>query len=110
MKKVSVEKPSILIIGAGLGGLALAQGLNRSGFKVKVFERDESPTSRSQGYRISMRLLGMTALRELLPPEKMNRLSIAKIADMGDGFTFANEKMIPLLRIPPGQDASVQLL
>ena len=56
----------ILIIGAGLGGLALAQGLVKSGFNVTVFERDESPTSRSQGYRISIRSMGMNALSELL--------------------------------------------
>ena len=49
----------ILIVGAGLSGLSLAQGLVKSGFNVTVFERDESPTSREQGYRISIRSLGM---------------------------------------------------
>ena len=101
---------SILIIGAGLGGLALAQGLVRSGFNVTVFERDHSPSSRAQGYRISIRSLGMQALSRLLTPEKMNRLSLAKVDDVGDGFTCANEKMEPLLRIPRGQDAVVQFL
>lgn len=105
-----MTNPSILIIGAGLGGLALAQGLSKAGFKVTVFERDQSPSSRVQGYRISMRSLGMAALSELLPPDKMNRLSTAKVADVGDGFTFANEKMQVLLKIPPGQDAAVQFL
>lgn len=102
--------PAILIIGAGLGGLALAQGLVKAGFNVTVFERDQSPSSRDQGYRISMRQLGMAALSALLPPEKMNRLSIAKVADVGDGFTFANEKMQPILKIPSGQDVAVQFL
>ncbi len=104
------QNPSILIIGAGLGGLALAQGLVKAGFHVTVFERDLSPTSRAQGYRISIRSLGMAALASLLTPEKMSRLSMAKIADVGDGFTCANEKMQPLLSIPMGQDAAVQLL
>ncbi|MFC2049159.1 FAD-dependent oxidoreductase [Chlamydiota bacterium] len=100
----------VLIIGAGLGGLALAQGLVKSGFNVSVFERDESPASRSQGYRISIRSLGMKALAELLTSEKMGRLSLAKVADVGDGFTCANEKMEPFFTVPQGQDAAVQFL
>lgn len=100
----------ILIIGAGLGGLALAQGLVKAGFYPTVFERDENPTSRPQGYRISIRSLGMHALAALLPPEKINRLSKAKITDVGDGFTCANEKMEPFFSIPQGQDAAVQFL
>jgi 2-polyprenyl-6-methoxyphenol hydroxylase and related FAD-dependent oxidoreductases len=100
----------ILIIGAGLGGLALAQGLVKAGFNVSVFERDESPTSRPQGYRISIRSLGMNALVALLTPEKMSRLSLAKITDVGDGFTCANEKMEPFFSVPQGQDAAVQFL
>ncbi len=105
-----IEKPSILIIGAGLGGLALAHGLVTAGFHVTVFERDQSPTSRTQGYRISIRPLGMAALAALLPSEKMSRLSLAKVADVGDGFTCANENMEPLFTVPQGQEAAVQLL
>ncbi len=100
----------ILIIGAGLGGLALAQGLVKAGFDVSLFERDESPTSRSQGYRISIRSLGMSALTALLTPEKMSRLSRAKVADVGDGFTCTNEKMEPFFSVSQGQDAAVQFL
>lgn len=107
---MQAHSSSILIIGAGLGGLALAQGLIKAGFKVSVFERDQSPTSRPQGYRISIRSLGMAALTTLLTPEKMSRLSLAKVANVGDGFTCANEKMEPLFKIPPGQEAVVQLL
>lgn len=103
-------KDKILIIGAGLGGLALAQGLVKSGFQVTVFERDESPASRSQGYRISIRSLGMKALAALLTSEQMDRLSSAKVADVGDGFTCANEKMEPFFSVPQGQDAAVQFL
>jgi salicylate hydroxylase len=100
----------ILIIGAGLGGLALAQGLIKAGFNVTVFERDKSPTSRPQGYRISIRSLGMNALTALLTPKQISCLSLAKVADVGDGFTCANEKMEPLFSVPSGQDAAVQFL
>lgn len=104
------KSTSILIIGAGLGGLALAQGLTKAGFSVTVFERDQNAVSRIQGYRITMRSLGMEALAGLLPSEIMKRLSTAKISDVGNGFTFANEKMQPLLKIAPGHDAATQLL
>ena len=100
----------ILIIGAGLGGLALAQGLVKAGFQTIVVERDESPTSRTQGYRISIRTLGMKALAALLTPEQMDRLSLAKVSDVGDGFTCANEKMEPFFSVSQGQDAAVQFL
>jgi 2-polyprenyl-6-methoxyphenol hydroxylase-like FAD-dependent oxidoreductase len=100
----------ILIIGAGIGGLALAQGLTRAGFDVTVFERDESPTSRPQGYRISIRPLGLRALTELLTPEQVSRLSEAKVADVGDGFTCGNEHMEPFFSIPQGKDLVVQFL
>jgi 2-polyprenyl-6-methoxyphenol hydroxylase-like FAD-dependent oxidoreductase len=104
------QRLSILIIGAGLGGLALAQGLVNAGFNVSVFERDKSPTSRTQGYRISIRSLGLAALTALLTPEKLNRLSLAKVANVGDGVTCANEKMEPFFSVPQGQDAAAQFL
>lgn len=109
-RKVNNMQDKVLIIGAGLGGLALAQGLVRAGFNVTVFERDESPTSRSQGYRISIRSLGMGALTALLTPEKMSRVSMARATDVGDGFTCANEKMEAFFSVPQGQDAAVPFL
>ncbi len=105
-----MKTPKIIIIGAGLGGLALANGLARAGFDVSVFERDEGPDSRAQGYRISIRSLGMAALKELLTSDKFSRLSAAKIADVGDGFVYATSQLEQLLKIPLGEEAAVQLL
>ncbi|KAK3314161.1 hypothetical protein B0H66DRAFT_372723 [Apodospora peruviana] len=46
--------PHVLIIGAGIGGLTLAQGLRKQGITFDIFERDTSTTSRGQGYCIGL--------------------------------------------------------
>ena len=55
------------VIGAGLGGLTLAQGLRRAGIDVVVVERDEE-RGRPQGISLHVDDRGMAALRECLPP------------------------------------------
>jgi salicylate hydroxylase len=42
----------IIIIGGGLGGLTLAQGLKKNGISCAVYEKDKSKSDRLQGYRI----------------------------------------------------------
>lgn len=59
----------IAIIGAGLGGLALAQGLRRAGIAFDVYERDPAPGSRMQGYRIRIDADGQRALAAVLPAD-----------------------------------------
>ncbi len=105
-----MKKPKILIIGAGLSGLAFAQGLKKNGFEPVIFERDENALSRAQGYRITIRSLGESALSELLHPKRLARLPLARVADVGNGFIGANEKMEVLFQFPLGQDAAVQYL
>lgn len=63
------ETLPILIIGAGVAGLTLAQGLKRLSIPFVVFEKDISLTSRKQGYRIRLDEDGAYALRDVLPPE-----------------------------------------
>ncbi len=62
----------ILISGAGIGGLALAQALRRAGLDVAVYERDPSPEPRNQGYRIHIDGDGNAALAACLPPEVLD--------------------------------------
>lgn len=50
----------VLIIGAGLGGLGLAQSLRKQGITFEVFERDETENSRSQGWAIGLHTYGPT--------------------------------------------------
>lgn len=57
----------VAVAGAGIGGLALAQGLVRAGIEVAVFERDSALDSRGQGYRIHLH--AAEALAACLPPD-----------------------------------------
>ena len=57
----------VIVIGAGVGGLTLAQGLRREGVDVEVYERDER-RGRPQGISLHLDDRGTTALRECLPP------------------------------------------
>lgn len=59
----------VIIIGAGIGGLCLAQKLKRSGFDVAVYDRDASPWERRQGYRLHLDADGVLAIKDSLPPE-----------------------------------------
>jgi 2-polyprenyl-6-methoxyphenol hydroxylase-like FAD-dependent oxidoreductase len=61
-----------LIIGGGIGGLCLAQGLKRAGISVAVYERDQSAHFRSQGYRIHINPEGSRALHACLPDNLFN--------------------------------------
>lgn len=60
----------VTIVGAGLGGLCLAQGLRRRGIAFDVFERDAAMSSRPQGYRIRIDADGQDALQACLPPAR----------------------------------------
>ena len=60
--------PHVIVIGAGLGGLCLAQGLRRAGVDVTVYERDADPVARQQGYRIHVNAEGRAGLAHNLPP------------------------------------------
>ena len=58
----------VIVIGGGIGGLCLAQGLKRAGISVAVYERDRTLTDRLQGYRVHINPSGSRALHACLPP------------------------------------------
>jgi len=62
----------VLIAGAGIGGLALAQALRRGGLDVAVYEQDPTPKTRNQGYRIHIDADGNAALRTCLPASTLD--------------------------------------
>jgi salicylate hydroxylase len=86
----------VIIIGAGTGGLCLAQGLKSSGIAVEVFERDRTPTDRLQGHRLSINPQGSRALKSC-PPEALFAKFARGAANASQSVTFLDHRMSPLL-------------
>ena len=96
----------VLIIGAGLGGLCLAQSLRKADIQVELFERDASPWDRPQGYRLHLEADALNALREVLPPD-LHRLFEATAMRTTPFTTILKTDLSVAKRIPTddGQDA-----
>src|SRR5215831_11153628 len=88
----------VLIIGAGSGGLCLAQGLKSDNIDFDVFERDYSPTDRLQGYRLSINPRGASALRSCLPSDLFQKL-VANSPKPSRAVTFLDHRLNRLLEI-----------
>lgn len=54
-----------IIVGGGIGGLASALALQKSGFNVHIYERDTNLNSRRQGYSLTIQKNGFEALHKL---------------------------------------------
>jgi 2-polyprenyl-6-methoxyphenol hydroxylase-like FAD-dependent oxidoreductase len=87
----------VMIIGAGIGGLCLAQGLRQAGAAVTVYERTEARTDWLQGYRIHINPNGSRALHACLPPAAWHAFLDTVSVD-GGGFGFTTERLDDLLR------------
>jgi len=67
---------TVAIVGAGPAGATLARLLQTRGYDVKVFERDASPTSRSQGGSLDLRKnAGQRAIEQAGLMEEFRRAS-----------------------------------
>ena len=93
----------VAVVGAGIGGLCLAQALRRAGTDVTVYERDETLDSRGQGYRLH--LDAGTALHACLPPD-LYELCVATSGRPSTAMTVMTERLRPLRRTeikPPAE-------
>jgi glycine/D-amino acid oxidase-like deaminating enzyme len=61
----------VAVVGGGLGGLCLANGLLKAGADVTVYERDASLAGRRQGYRLHLDARAGLALQQCLPPPSL---------------------------------------
>lgn len=102
------SKSHVLIIGGGISGAALAQGLKRSNIPFHVYESDPTPTFRTQGYRFRIAGAGAEALRDVLPAELFERFEkICTTTNLGGtNIDALTRKLAPMssrgVRGPPG--------
>lgn len=92
----------VMIIGAGIGGLCLAQGLRRAGVAVTVHERTTARTDWLQGYRIHINPDGARALHACLPPAAWQAF-LDSVSTEDGGFGFTTEGLHDLLRFTAGE-------
>jgi len=95
---MSKQNLHVVIIGGGIGGLCLAQGLKKAGVSVAVYERDESPSSRLQGFRVHIDPQGSNALHECLP-EHLWEIFDGTGGHFGEGFSVLTEQLHELLSL-----------
>lgn len=110
----------VIVVGAGVGGLTLAQGLRQSGIEVAVYERDGA-LGRPQGISLHLDERGQSALRACLPPAHLEmatatmggpRSEALRLTVEGDELAIAGS--VPLDgaagRTRPGRQVSRPLL
>ncbi|HEY3261882.1 MAG TPA: FAD-dependent oxidoreductase [Pseudonocardiaceae bacterium] len=99
---MSAAPLDVLVVGGGIGGLCLANGLVRSGISVAVYERDESAQFRNQGYRIGLKESGARALRDCLPNHLFD-LCVATSIRQATRMIFMDDQLRPKFAktIPP---------
>ncbi|KAH8670934.1 hypothetical protein BX600DRAFT_509657 [Xylariales sp. PMI_506] len=92
------EELPVLIIGGGLAGLALAQGLAKLNIPFKVFEKDPSVGYRAQGYRIR---ISTDSLERVLSPAVTKQL-LETCALAPNGMSKYDAQTGEALPAPPG--------
>src|SRR5262245_55925383 len=91
---------SVVIAGAGLSGLCLAQALLHAGFDVHVYERDPAPQTRRQGYRLTIDDHGAAALQACLPPNLFEAvLATASVHEEIGYFRFTNKDLGEIFKL-----------
>lgn len=73
MGSLTTSQETILIIGGGLGGLCLAQGLLKANIPFHIYERDPTASWRPQGYRLRINGEAAAALQQNLPTHLWTR-------------------------------------
>lgn len=88
----------VLIIGGGIGGLALGQALLAGGVDVQIHERNHTADDWLQGYRININPGGARALHDCLPAPLWEAFRATSVAPPG-GISFRTERLRELMTI-----------
>jgi 2-polyprenyl-6-methoxyphenol hydroxylase-like FAD-dependent oxidoreductase len=75
----------VVVVGAGLGGLAVSRGLRQAGVEAVVYERDAAAASRFQGWRIGLTTESLDTLRWCLPSRLHPLLAAVEGEEKGEG-------------------------
>ncbi|KAJ5109038.1 hypothetical protein N7456_005713 [Penicillium angulare] len=99
----------ILIVGAGLGGLALAQALHRKQIPFRIFEREVQHGVREQGWAISLHPWLMADICSSLRDDEAGLRAITPAAPLGlhsEGVIYSFEDNVrkELFRFGEGTD------
>jgi 2-polyprenyl-6-methoxyphenol hydroxylase-like FAD-dependent oxidoreductase len=95
----------VVIVGAGLSGLALTHGLRQAGIDAQVFERHDSAADRPASYGIHLNGDGLRALHGCLPPANWKSLDAAAVL-VPDVLRFHDHRLRPLLTVDLGRHAN----
>ncbi|WP_114597551.1 FAD-dependent oxidoreductase [Renibacterium salmoninarum] len=95
----------VIIIGAGTGGLALAQSLKKSAIDVEVYERDRTRSDGLFGFRVGISPDGSHALAEVLPANLFEVFK-ATTAIAPGRFNMFTEQLKELLSISGFDEAN----
>ncbi|GIH10403.1 monooxygenase [Rhizocola hellebori] len=86
----------VIIVGGGIGGLALAQGLRKHGIGVAVYERDRHRDDRLDRYRLAINPAGSRSLRACLPDQQWQAF-LDTVGRPGGGFGFLRSDLRELV-------------
>jgi len=88
----------VLIIGGGIGGLALGQALLAGGMDVQIHERNHTADDWLQGYRINIHPNGARALHGCLPAPLWQAFLATSVTPPG-GISFRTERLRELMTV-----------
>lgn len=94
-------EPHVLIIGAGITGLLLAQSLRKEGIAFSVHERDPTPTHRGTGWGLALHWALDTFL-SLVPQELQGRLPETYVDPLA--VSCGNNGRFPFFNLSTGEE------